>query len=593
MCNEGLLKYVTGAGPLHLGDNPSRHAPIMLRLNLGEIQARLAIVTIPRPRRPAWYKAKIEHIEAYTDCLDSKVKEIDLPASLKCCDPLCTSKTHKNERDLCLLELMSSINEAGKQCIPMTGCNDSKHSESKTPFHAEVPGWNQEVKPMKDSANFWYSVWRSAGRPVNCELHNVMKHTRNKYHHSVRKVKLLSKAIKANNLLQASLNGNCHLLKEMKNEKQAGKQRQPDHVDGAIGGQIAEQFADVYSDLYNSANDTEGLNTLRQKLQLLYLNNITPEVVKEAVERLKSNKNDVSGDFSSDSLLNSPDSVFKLLADIIKSSFIHGDFSADILVCAFLPLLKGALKDDTKSDNYRAIALSSLILKVIDNIILIIWGDILASDWLQFGFKAGTGTSPCSWAVLEVVSLYHRQKSSVKAACLDLSKAFDKCLFSVLFLKILDRGVPAIVVRGLLAMYSMQRCHVRWTASKEIFRIFTVSNGTKQGSCLSHCLFAIYMDDLLQILRRSGAGCYVLDIFAGAFFYADDLIILAPTRQALQEMLTISEQYATKHNMVFSVHEDPKKSKSKCVHFNYGREEEPEKLVLYEKPLPWLSLIHI
>ena len=93
-------------------------------------------------------------------------------------------------------------------------------------------------------------------------------------------------------------------------------------------------------------------------------------------------------------------------------------------------------------------------------------------------------------------------------------------------------------------MYSMQRCHVRWTASKEIPRIFTVSNGTKQGSCLSPCLFAIYMDDLLQILRRSGAGCYVLDMFAGAFFYADDLIILAPTRQALQEMLTISEQYA-------------------------------------------------
>ena len=92
------------------------------------------------------------------------------------------------------------------------------------------------------------------------------------------------------------------------------------------------------------------------------------------------------------------------------------------------------------------------------------------------------------------------------------------------------------------------------------------------------------MDDLLQILRRSGSGCYVLDMFAGAFFYADDLIILAPTRQALQEMLTLSEQYATQHNMMFSVHEDPKKSKSKCVHFNCGREEEPEELVLYKPP---------
>ena len=284
-------------------------------------------------------------------------------------------------------------------------------------------------------------------------------------------------------------------------------------------------------------------------------------------ERNFKNETDVSGEYSSESLMNSPDIVFKLLSDIIKSSFIHGDFSADILVCAFLPLLKGSLKDDTKSDNYRAIALSSLILKVIDNIILIVWGDLLSSDCLQFGFKAGTGTSPCSWAVLEVVSMYHRQKCSVKAACLDLSKAFDQCLFSALFLKILNHGVPAIVVRGLLSMYSMQKCHVRWTPSKVISRMFSVSNGTEQGSCLSPCLFAIYMDELLQILRRSGIGCHVLDLFAGAFFYADDLIILAPTRQALQEMLTICEDYATQHNMIFSVNEDPKKSKSKCIFF--------------------------
>ena len=261
------------------------------------------------------------------------------------------------------------------------------------------------------------------------------------------------------------------------------------------------------------------------------------------------------------------------------------------MVCAFLPLLKGALKDDTKSDNYRAIDLSSLILKVIDNIILIVWGDLLSLDCLQFGFKAGTGTSPCSWAVLEVVSMYHRQKGSVKAACLDLSKAFDKCLFSALFLKILNCGVSAIVVRGLLAMYSMQKCHIRWTPSKVISRTFSVSNGTKQGSCLSPCLFAIYMDELLQLLRRSGIGCHVLDLFAGAFFYADDLIILAPTRQALQEMLTICEDYATQHNMIFSVNEDPKKSKSKCIFFKYGREETPERLILNGKPLPWVETI--
>ena len=59
------------------------------------------------------------------------------------------------------------------------------------------------------------------------------------------------------------------------------------------------------------------------------------------------------------------------LADLFKSYFIHNDFTPDILSCAFMPLLKGVLKDDMKSDNYRAIAISSLILKVFDNVILL------------------------------------------------------------------------------------------------------------------------------------------------------------------------------------------------------------------------------
>ena len=37
ICNEGLLPYIIDAGVLHLGDNLSRHSPIMLRLNTGNI----------------------------------------------------------------------------------------------------------------------------------------------------------------------------------------------------------------------------------------------------------------------------------------------------------------------------------------------------------------------------------------------------------------------------------------------------------------------------------------------------------------------------------------------------------------------------
>ena len=45
------------------------------------------------------------------------------------------------------------------------------------------------------------------------------------------------------------------------------------------------------------------------------------------------------------------------------------------------------LGDITSSDNYRAIAKSSLILKLFDWIVLLTQGEKLCSDELQFGFQ--------------------------------------------------------------------------------------------------------------------------------------------------------------------------------------------------------------
>ena len=72
-------------------------------------------------------------------------------------------------------------------------------------------------------------------------------------------------------------------------------------------------------------------------------------------------------------------------------------------VCAFIPLLK-PLKDPSQTDSFRAIASSSLILKLLDNVIILLWGHLLSSDSLQFGFKPMVSTTTCTWLVSEVTS---------------------------------------------------------------------------------------------------------------------------------------------------------------------------------------------
>ena len=74
-----------------------------------------------------------------------------------------------------------------------------------------------------------------AGRPVNCELHNVMTQTKNQYHYLVRRVKNLADTIKSSKLSDAALSGNKQLLQEMKKVKPVHHKAAPDHVDAASG----------------------------------------------------------------------------------------------------------------------------------------------------------------------------------------------------------------------------------------------------------------------------------------------------------------------------------------------------------------------
>ena len=81
---------------------------------------------------------------------------------------------------------------------------------------------------------------------------------------------------------------------------------------------------------------------------------------------------------------------------------------------------------------------------------------------------------------------------------------------------------------------------------------FNVTNGMKQDGILSPVLYCVYTDDLLIELRNSGIGCYIGPYFYGALAYADDILLLCPSVIGAQEMLTICEDYADKHNIIFN-----------------------------------------
>ena len=118
---------------------------------------------------------------------------------------------------------------------------------------------------------------------------------------------------------------------------------------------------------------------------------------------------------------------------------------------------------------------------------------------------------------------------------------------------------------------------------------FSIVNGTRQGSVLSPILFSLYLDGPLKELRQEGVGCHVGGIWMGASGYADDLILLSPSRESMSKMIRICQEYGAKHNLIFSTDPNPAKSKTKCVYFCglSGAAEYPAPLVLDGKCLPW------
>ena len=113
-------------------------------------------------------------------------------------------------------------------------------------------------------------------------------------------------------------------------------------------------------------------------------------------------------------------------------------------------------------------------------------------------------------------------------------------------------------------MYREQKAWVSWGGAKSAE--FGIVNGTRQGSVLSPSFFGIYIDDLIAELRKSGVGCYIGGRFLGAAGYADDLILLAPCRSAMAQMVKICENFGEKNNLMFSTDTNPAKSKTKYIY---------------------------
>ena len=182
---------ISDCGVLHLGDNPSRHSPIILKLKVGEIPIKSKKVP-HKSRKPAWFKASQDDKDQYTSDLHERLCNLDQPVSLDCQNPNCKDASHTQDRDSYVLDILTSVIESSHSCIPLTGGSRGSFSPDLSrscPVKGGVPCWKNEVEPQRQEPLFWHAESRSAGSPKEGPLHHSMKTSIKLYRYLIRKVK--------------------------------------------------------------------------------------------------------------------------------------------------------------------------------------------------------------------------------------------------------------------------------------------------------------------------------------------------------------------------------------------------------------------
>ena len=203
---------------------------------------------------------------------------------------------------------------------------------------------------------------------------------------------------------------------------------------------IPEHFKTIYSDLFNSVDDANNMAVVSEAIvkkvnskDIVDIEKVTPDVAKKAAAKQKPGKGDSVYKLSSDCVKIDSKRLTELLAAIFQSFLDHGRVTRFLLLVTLVPIIKDKLRSINNSKNYRIIAISNVILKFIDWIINILFGDTLGLNDLQFAYQPGVSGNMCIWAILEMIDYFLRHGSEVFACTMDMTRSFDVTMHSEVF----------------------------------------------------------------------------------------------------------------------------------------------------------------
>ena len=240
-------------------------------------------------------------------------------------------------------------------------------------------------------------------------------------------------------------------------------------------------------------------------------NSFSIEVIDKCIRNLKPGKACGPDELSAEHLQHAHPSITKCIHKLFSVMVNYGlapkGFGSGIVV----PFVKDKTGDIHSANNYRPITLVPIISKLFEAVILECYGNCFVVDDLQFGFKKGLSCSNAIFTIRTTIDHFTRHGSSIYAAALNISKAFDTVQHYKLFKVLVWSGLPKCLVSILLSWYCNLEFCVRWYMAMSKF--IHVGSGVRQGGVLRPSLFNLFIHAIIMNLKLFAYGCHINNIF--------------------------------------------------------------------------------
>ena len=170
-------------------------------------------------------------------------------------------------------------------------------------------------------------------------------------------------------------------------------------------------------------------------------------------------------------------------------------------------------------------------------------------------------------SIIETIKL---KKKSTFAVFVDFKKAYDSINRSKLFTELKDLGIAGKMFYSLQSLYDDVKCCVKLNGFHTDW--FAVRCGLKQRCSLSPMLFNLYINDLANRISSYGIGINLENKMVYILIYADDLVLLAETKDDLHLVIDILYKWCDEKKMKLNL------DKNKVVHFRSASTQKTKSL---------------